>query len=189
MIQQPKSVPQQNNTNKVNNSMYNEPLLNLDIDNNDEVNRTDIGYYGDNNRMNKQNKYRPPQTTTNNQSPFVKLSLDNDDFRQFTQQQPPKKENEVEPMQNYTNQMIQKETPVTPVVERQPIISEQVNNGTRNENGFLNEIDGMIDEVKMINNNKKIIKKTIDIVTKVTYIYEDDSFKELVDKQSHTFNC
>ena len=189
VIQQPKSVPQQNKTNKVNNSMYNEPLLNLDIDNNDEVNRTDIGYYGDNNRMNKQNKYRPPQTTTNNQSPFVKLSLDNDDFRQFTQQQPPKKQDEIKPMQNYTNQMIQKETPVTPVVERQPIISEQVNNGTRNENGFLNEIDGMIDEVKMINNNKKIIKKTIDIVTKVTYIYEDDSFKELVDKQSHTFNC
>ena len=52
VIQQPKSVPQQNKTNKVNNSMYNEPLLNLDIDNNDEVNRTDIGYYGDNNRMN-----------------------------------------------------------------------------------------------------------------------------------------
>ena len=47
----------------------------------------------------------------------------------------------------------------------------------------------MSDEVRMINNKKKVIKKTLDIVTKVTYIYEDDSFKELVDKQSHTFNC
>ena len=193
VIQQPKQVAPQKKNNKVNNSMYNEPLLNLDIDNNDEVNRTDIGYYGDNNRMNKMNNYHPPQTTTNNQSPFVKLSLDNDDFRQFTQQQQPqKKQNEIKPMSNYSNQMIQKEQPVIerqPVIESSPVMGQPVNNGTRNENGFLNEIDGMTNEVKMINNNKKIVKKTIDIVTTVTYIYEDDSFKELVDRQSHTFNC
>ena len=39
-----------------------------------------------------------------------------------------------------------------------------------------------------MNANKKIVKKTVEITTKITYTYEDGSTKEVNEVKTHVFN-
>jgi hypothetical protein len=39
-----------------------------------------------------------------------------------------------------------------------------------------------------MNANKKVVKKTVEITTKITYTYEDDSTKEVNEVKTHVFN-
>lgn len=166
--------PSKKNTNKaiINNSMYNEPVVNLNLGDTNPQNKSDIGYFGD--KINKTNIYNnPPLTSTNNQSPLVKLSLDNDDFK-FGQ-----KNKVIDPPIKNNFDMNNKEKR-----NREGGYSNLSNIPPLQDNEFVD----LTEKVKEINNNKRIIKKTVEIVTKVTYIYEDDSIKELQDKQCHTFD-
>ena len=56
-----------------------------------------------------------------------------------------------------------------------------------NNNVGGNEIDQVIQQVQVINANKKILKKEVEIITKITYTYEDGSTKEINEVKKHVF--
>jgi len=93
----------------------------------------------------------------NNQSPVVKLSLENDDL----------KNNNLNLVSNAGN--------INPMNQPQP----QIKAG--DEIGQL-----MLDTINAVN-SLKIVKKKVEIVTKVTYTYEDGSTKVVTQNESHDF--
>ena len=93
---------------------------------------------------------------------YVKLSLDNDDYKNFKA---------MDEEANRRNMM------------------GNANNALQNNNvGGGNEIDQLMQQVKAINLGKKVVKKTVEITTKVTYTYEDGSQKEVNEVKTHVFN-
>ena len=97
------------------------------------------------------------QNNPNNQSPLVKLSLDNGDFKN----------------KDALNQQLVSN--VNPGVI-------QVNQG-----GTNNELDQIIQDTTNIMQNMKIVSKKVEIVTKVTYTYEDGSTKVVTQNEMHEF--
>ena len=100
------------------------------------------------------------QNNPNNQSPLVKLSLDNEDFKgkEMMNQQV---QNEVTGM---NNQIV-----------------------AQNNYGGNNEIDSLTKDTINLMNNLKVISKKVEIVTKVTYTYEDGSSKVVTQNETHEF--
>ena len=96
------------------------------------------------------------QNNPNNQSPLVKLSLENDDF----------KNKEMINQQLVSN--------VNPVVNQ-------------NNQGPVNEIEQLTRDTQNILSNLKIVNKKVEIVTKVTYTYEDGSTKVVTQNETHEF--
>ena len=97
-----------------------------------------------------------------NHSPYVKLSLDNDDYKNFKA---------MDEEANRRNMM------------------GNANNAIQNNNvGGGSEIDQLMQQVKAINQSKKVVKKTVEIITKITYTYEDGSQKEVNEIKTHVFN-
>ena len=94
-----------------------------------------------------------------NNSPYVKLSLDNDDYKNF--------------------QAMDEEA------KRRQVIDNKT--GIQNNIGGT-DIDQLTNQVMTINANKKVIKKEVEIVTKITYTYEDGSTKEINEVKKHNFN-
>ena len=96
----------------------------------------------------------------NNQSPLVKLSLDNDDFKgkEMLNQQV---NNDVD---GVNNQMV-----------------------AQNNFGGKNEIDNLTKDTINLMNNLKIVNKKVEIITKVTYTYEDGSTKVVTQNETHDF--
>ena len=66
------------------------------------------------------------------------------------------------------------------------IMDENQNNININNEG--NEIDFLTNQVKVINSNKKIVKREVEIKTKITYTYEDGSTKEINEVKKHCFD-
>ena len=69
-------------------------------------------------------------------------------------------------------------------------VMESNQSGVQNNNINIstgNEIDQLTQQVKNINANKKIIKKEVEITTKITYTYEDGSTKEINEVKKHNF--
>ena len=97
------------------------------------------------------------QNNQNNQSPYVKLSLENDDYKNF--------------------QAMDEEA-------KRRLLMESKNIPSGNN---VNEIDQLTQQVKMINGAKRIVKKEVEINTKITYIYEDGSTREINDVKNHVF--
>ena len=96
-----------------------------------------------------------------NHSPYVKISLDNED--------------------NYKNyQAMDEEAKRREIMENKPMINQSNNLGG-------NEIDQITQQVQVINANKKILKKEVEITTKITYTYEDGSTKEINEVKKHVF--
>ena len=100
------------------------------------------------------------QNNPNNQSPLVKLSLDNDDFK------------------------------------GKEMLNQQVNNDVagvnnqivaQNNFGGKNEIDKLTKDTINLMNNLKIVNKKVEIITKVTYTYEDCSTKVVTQNETHDF--
>ena len=110
---------------------------------------------GMNNNMNNEENNNANVNQAVNHSPYVKLSLENDDMKNF--------------------QAMDEET-------RRRMLMEN-NNGTG-----ASEIDQLTQQVKSINAGKKVVKKTVEITTKVTYTYEDGSKKEVNEIKTHIFN-
>ena len=69
-------------------------------------------------------------------------------------------------------------------------VMESNQSGVQNNNINIstgNEIDLLTQQVKNINANKKIVKKEVEITTKITYTYEDGSTKEINEVKKHNF--
>ena len=137
----------------------NEPVsVNNNVRQDDRVNRENVM---GNNVTNKEEK------NTKNQSPVVKLSLDDDDIK---------------------NNMINN--------QRQNIIENEKNTNINNinvnqqfiPNNSKDEITDIINETITSLNNTKVIKKKVEIITKITYTYEDGSTKVINSTQTHEFN-
>ena len=97
------------------------------------------------------------QNNPNNQSPLVKLSLENDDFKN---------------KEAINQQLVSNINPgVIPA----------------NQGAVNNDIDQIIKDTTNIMQNLKIVSKKVEIVTKVTYTYEDGSTKVVTQNESHEF--
>ena len=69
-------------------------------------------------------------------------------------------------------------------------VMESNQSGVQNNNINIstgNEIDQLTQQVKNINANKKIVKKEVEITTKITYTYGDGSTKEINEVKKHNF--
>ena len=141
-------------TNNMNNNVNNNMNMNNNMNNNMNMNQNDV---------NRNNDMNANQAV--NHSPYVKLSLDNDDYKNF--------------------QAMDEEAKRRVMMENNNAGIPQNNNGE----GGGNEIDQLTQQVKVINANKKVIKKTVEITTKITYTYEDGSTKEVNEVKSHVFNA
>ena len=96
------------------------------------------------------------QNNPNNQSPLVKLSLENDDFK--------------------NKEMINQQL----VSNANPAVNQ-------NNQGAVNEIEQLTRDTQNILSNLKIVNKKVEIVTKVTYTYEDGSTKVVTQNETHEF--
>ena len=137
---------------QINNNMNNNNLNNnQNMNNNNDMNNNF------NNEMNANEAV--------NHSPYVQLSLDNDDYKNFKAMD--EEANRRNMMGNMGN----------------------ANNAMQNNNvGGGSEIDQLMQQVKVINQSKKVIKKTVEITTKITYTYEDGSKREVNEIKTHVFN-
>ena len=95
----------------------------------------------------------------NNQSPVVKLSIDKEEMKNNLNLQ---RQNNEENMNNMN----------------QPLIQEKPKD----------EIGNVISDTINRLNNTKVIKKKVEIVTTITYTYEDGSTKAITQNQTHEFN-
>ena len=77
--------------------------------------------------------------------------------------------------------------PMKEGVQRRQVV-ENNNTGAQNQNIGGNEIDQLINQVKVTNANKKVVKKEVEITTKITYTYEDGSTKEINEVKKHNFD-
>ena len=101
------------------------------------------------------------QNNPNNQSPLVKLSLENDDFKS----------------KELLNQQL---------VSNNAGINNQV--GIEQNNVKSNDEVGQLTmETINLMNNLKVISRKVEIITKVTYTYEDGSTKVVTQNESHEF--
>ena len=66
--------------------------------------------------------------------------------------------------------------------------NNQTGMGKNLNNNEGNEIDFLTSQVKVINSNKKIVKREVEIITKITYTYEDGSKKEINEVKKHNFD-
>ena len=132
----------------------NNNMNNNNLNNNQNMNNNNDMNNNFNNEMNANEAV--------NHSPYVKLSLDNDDYKNFKA---------MDEEANRRNMM------------------GNANNAVQNNNvGGGSEIDQLMQQVKVINQSKKVIKKTVEITTKITYTYEDGSQKEVNEIKTHVFN-
>lgn len=150
------------------------------------INKTNKSNLSNNNMKLQMNKndilnnsnYQNPPTANMNQSPYVKLSLESEDFSKMNmmfnnnQNNRPQSNSPVE-SNNYNNKVSQ---PVSNVVQSEP--QKNVNN---------DEIEEMTNRTKNLMIGLKVKEKRVEIVTKITYTYEDGSTREVVQTQKHSF--
>ena len=137
-------IPKGQNNNNMNNNN------NLGMNDNNNANQND---------MNNQNMNVNQDA---NHSPYVKLSLENDDYKNY---------------QVMDGEVKRK------MLNQNPDGNKVINNG-----GGLTEIDQLTQQVKNINAAKKVVKRTVEITTKIVYTYEDGSTKEVNEVKTHVFN-
>ena len=123
-----------------------------------------MGANMNNNNMNQNDNVRDNEMNANeavNHSPYVKLSLENDDYKNY--------------------QAMDEEAKRRGMIENKNVAMTQSNSIGGSE------IDQLTQQVQVINANKKIVKKDVEIITKITYTYEDGSTKEINEVKKHSF--
>ena len=123
-----------------------------------------MGTNMNNNNMNQNDNVRDNEMNANeavNHSPYVKLSLENDDYKNY--------------------QAMDEEVKRRGMMENKNVAMTQSNSIGGSE------IDQLTQQVQVINANKKIVKKDVEIITKITYTYEDGSTKEINEIKKHSF--
>ena len=121
---------------------------------------------GGNNNNNKNNYVNNnvnmnQQQDNNNANPYAKLSLENDDNKNYQVMEDEKRRMQMDA--GYQNQ------------------------GANVAQSGVNEIDQLTQQVQSLNSAKKVVKRTVEIVTKITFTYEDGSKREVNDVKTHTF--
>lgn len=123
-----------------------------------------------------------------NQSPYVKLSLESEDFSKMNMMFNNNQQiaNQVQKLQslptsdiNYTKKEEVEYNQIKPVERRQPQMEER---SERND-----EIEELSNRTKNTLNGMRVKEKRVEIVTKITYTYEDGSTREVVQTQKHSF--
>ena len=131
--------------------------------NNNNMNNNNLGMNDNNNaNQNDMNNQNMNINQDANHSPYVKLSLENDDYKNY---------------QVMDGEVKKK------MVNQNSDGNKVINNGE----GF-SEIDQLTQQVKNINAGKKVVKKIVEITTKIVYTYEDGSTKEVNEVKTHVFN-
>ena len=123
-----------------------------------------MGANMNNNNMNQNDNVRDNEMNANeavNHSPYVKLSLENDDYKNY--------------------QAMDEEAKRRGMMENKNVAMTQSNSIGGSE------IDQLTQQVQVINANKKIVKKDVEIITKITYTYEDGTTKEINEVKKHSF--
>ena len=123
-----------------------------------------MGTNMNNNNMNQNDNVRDNEMNANeavNHSPYVKLSLENDDYKNY--------------------KAMDEEAKRRGMMENKNVAMTQSNSIGGSE------IDQLTQQVQVINANKKIVKKDVEIITKITYTYEDGSTKEINEVKKHSF--
>ena len=116
------------------------------------------------NLVNEQNVVNNELKNEKNQSPVVKLSIEEDNLKNNINLQRQNKEDNIENNNN--------------INLNQPLIP----------NKPKDEIGEVINETINRLSNTKVIKKKVEIITKITYTYEDGSTKVIDSTQTHEFN-
>ena len=143
-----------------NNNAIENQNKNMDID--IKMNKEDMMNNSNfaNNNINNINNTKNP----NNQSPLVKLSLENDDLK-----------NNLGNKNLISNNINNINMP------------QNVNIGVVAPNGNQNDVDKTVFDTINTMNNLRVVSKKIEITTNVTYTYEDGSTRTLSQVQTHEF--
>ena len=56
-----------------------------------------------------------------------------------------------------------------------------------NQGGANNDLDQLVNDTTNIMKNLKVVSKKVEIITKVTYTYEDGSTKVVTQNEAHEF--
>jgi hypothetical protein len=112
------------------------------------------------NNQNMPNNDMDYKKNMKNQSPVVKLSLEKDELKNNNMNM--QRENNEENIDNINQQYVQEK----PNDEIGQVINDTINSI----------------------NNTKVIKKKVEIITTITYTYEDGSTKVITQNQTHEFN-
>ena len=140
--------------NNLNNDVNDNPVVNLNLDENNNNNNNYVENYNN-----------------EKSSPFVKLSLDKDDLKNY---------------KGLDEKMKQK------LIDEYSGKKNIANNNNNNNNNIKNsemedEINNLTNEVKNLNFQKKIVSKKVEITTKILYTFEDGSTKQIEEKITHNF--
>ena len=126
--------------------------MNINMKREDMMNNSN---FANQNNQNNQNNLNNPNNP-NNQSPLVKLSLENDDFK-------------------------------NKYLANQQLVSN-INPGVIQANKpGNNDVDQIIIDTTNIIQNLKVVSKKVEILTKITYTYEDGSTKIVTQNETHEF--
>ena len=126
--------------------------MNINMKREDMMNNSN---FANQNNQNNQNNLNNPNNP-NNQSPLVKLSLENDDFKN----------------KDLANQQL--------VSNINPGVIQANKPGN-------NDVDQIIIDTTNIIQNLKVVSKKVEILTKITYTYEDGSTKIVTQNETHEF--
>ena len=126
--------------------------MNINMKREDMMNNSN---FANQNNQNNQNNLNNPNNP-NNQSPLVKLSLENDDFKN----------------KDLINQQL--------VSNINPGVIQANKPGN-------NDVDQIIIDTTNIIQNLKVVSKKVEILTKITYTYEDGSTKVVTQNETHEF--
>ncbi|MCQ2816087.1 MAG: CAP domain-containing protein [archaeon] len=157
------------------------------------------------------NNYEADQQNINNTNPIVKLSLEPEEFIRAKNEQ--KKYYDYEEENNNRNEgkanyggnqpnyggMSNPSNMNNPNTMNNPINNMNNPNTMSNVNkasnppvenygnGYNNEFDELAAKTKALMGNLKVVEKKVEIVTKITYVYEDGSTKVVTQTENHDF--
>ena len=129
--------------------------MNINMKREDMMNNSNFANQNNQNNQNNLNNPNNPNNP-NNQSPLVKLSLENDDFKN----------------KDLINQQL--------VSNINPGVIQANKPGN-------NDVDQIIIDTTNIIQNLKVVSKKVEILTKITYTYEDGSTKVVTQNETHEF--
>lgn len=92
---------------------------------------------------------------------------------------------------NKPNLIAEKHNPLVKLSIEKDDKKQNFNTNTfKNDNLYINPDDADLvnNSIKNLNNEKKIISKQVEVITKIVYTYEDGSTREVTEKNNHTYH-
>lgn len=88
---------------------------------------------------------------------------------------------------NIAQQQLDKSPYVKLSLDNEDLKKTIMNNNEHFNQEENNDFDYLTSEVNRVNNYKQIIKKNVEIITKITYIYENGSSRVIQERKTHSF--